>query len=157
MATLVRPVASTPMRDRLLGIGTRVLVSSWLIVLFLVGWELWARWSPSLFIPTMGTILTAFTDVWLSTDPTRLFLSEQFWTDASASLTRAGLGWAIAVLVGISAGVVLGVWKPAAWFFDPIVRFGISTPSTILLPVAILIFGITDAMNIFLIAFGAVW
>ena len=132
-------------------------MSSWLIVAFGVGWEIWARWADSLFIPTMGTILSTFTDIWLSNDATQLFLSDQFWTDASASLTRAGLGWFFAAAAGIVGGVILGVWRQAAWFFDPIVRFGVSTPSTIFLPVAILIFGITSAMNIFLIAFGAVW
>ena len=144
-------------RWRLASLGYRLVLSSWLIVAFGVAWEIWSRWSPSLFIPTMGTILSTFADVWLSTDPERLFLSEQFWTDASASLTRAGLGWLLAATVGIAGGVMLGVWKQAAWFFDPMVRFGVSTPSTIFLPVAILIFGITSAMNIFLIAFGAIW
>ena len=142
---------------RLASLGSRLVMSSWLIIAFGVGWEIWSRWSPSLFVPTMGTILSTFADVWLSTDPERLFLSEQFWTHASASLTRAGLGWSAAAAVGIAGGVILGVWKQAAWFFDPLVRFGVSTPSTIFLPVAILIFGITSAMNIFLIAFGVVW
>lgn len=146
-----------PWRWRAASLGNRLIMSTWLIVAFGVGWEIWARWSPSLFIPTMGTILSTFADIWLSSDATRLFLSEQFWTDASASLTRAGLGWLFAAAAGIVGGVILGVWRPAAWFFDPMVRFGVSTPSTIFLPVAILIFGITSAMNIFLIAFGAVW
>ena len=144
-------------RWRLASLGYRLVMSSWLIIAFGAGWEIWSRWSPSLFIPTMGTILSTFADVWLSPDPERLFLSEQFWTHASASLTRAGLGWLAATAVGIAGGVILGVWKQAAWFFDPLVRFGVSTPSTIFLPVAILIFGITSAMNIFLIAFGVVW
>ena len=144
-------------RWRAASLGYRLLLSSWLIVAFGVAWEIWARWSPSLFIPTMGTILSTFADIWLSSDAKRLFLSEQFWTDASASLTRAGLGYMFAAVVGIVGGVILGVWRQASWFFDPLVRFGVSTPSTIFLPVAILIFGITTAMNIFLIAFGAVW
>ncbi|MDE0494783.1 MAG: ABC transporter permease [Acidimicrobiaceae bacterium] len=155
----VTATGRTPRRWRwqAASLGSRFVMSSWLIVAFGVGWEIWARWADSLFIPTMGTILSTFTDIWLSNDATQLFLSDQFWTDASASLTRAGLGWFFAAAAGIVGGVILGVWRQAAWFFDPIVRFGVSTPSTIFLPVAILIFGITSAMNIFLIAFGAVW
>ena len=156
-ASTAASAATKRLRWRAAGLGSRLLASSWLIIAFGVGWELWARWSPSLFIPTMGTILSTFGQIWLSDDASRLFLSEQFWTDASASLTRAGLGWLFAVAVGIVGGVILGVWRQAAWFFDPMVRFGVSTPSTIFLPVAILVFGITSAMNIFLIAFGAVW
>ena len=150
----VRPLS------RRLSIGDRalrLLSSVWLLVVFFVVWEFWTRSSPSLFVPPMTEIFQRFVEVWLSSDPTQLFLSDQFWADGRASLSRALVGWSLAATLGIGFGVVLGSWRPAAWFFDPIVRFGIATPSTILLPVAILLFGITSMMNIFLIAFGAIW
>lgn len=135
----------------------RFIAGTWLLVAFFIVWEVWAIRSSSLFIPRMTEIFDRFVDVWLSTDVTRLFLSDEFWTHASVSLTRAFIGWGLAAVLGIVAGIIFGVWRPAGWFFDPIVRFGIATPSTILLPVAILLFGITSAMNIFLIVFGAIW
>lgn len=135
----------------------RLITSVWLLVAFFVVWEVWTTNSPSLFVPPMTDIVQRFVEVWLSSEPTQLFLSDQFWADGRASLFRALAGWALAAGFGIGFGLVLGMWRPAAWFCDPIVRFGIATPSTILLPVAILLFGITSWMNIFLIAFGAVW
>lgn len=141
-------------------VGTRMLrfgTATWLLVVFGVVWEMWTRASPSRFVPRMTVIVSTFAEEWLTTDPTAFFLSELFWDNGIPSLTRAAVGWLIAIVAGVGAGILLGIWKPAAWFFNPMVRFGLSTPSTILLPVAVLLFGITSSMNIFLITFGAVW
>jgi ABC-type nitrate/sulfonate/bicarbonate transport system permease component len=135
----------------------RLAISSWLLIVFLVVWEVWARRAESLFIPPMSEILSKFREVWLSGKPGQLFLSDQFWSDGKASLTRAGVGWTLSVVVGVVGGLVLGRWRAGELFFNPMIRFGLSTPTTILLPVAILIFGIENSMNIFLIAFGGLW
>lgn len=156
--TVASEAAPAPFQRRTVGDRlVRLVSATWLLVAFFVVWELWTVRSPSLFVPRMSAIMGRFVEVWLSSDPTQLFLSDEFWTHATASLTRVGVGWGLAAILGIGAGVLFGVWRPAGWFFDPIVRFGIATPSTILLPVAILIFGITSAMNVFLIVFGAIW
>ena len=131
--------------------------SSWMLLLFLVLWEIYFQLNESLFVPPMTDILGRMFTKWFSTDPSKLFTSDFFRIHAFASLTRFAWGWGVAVLVGIGGGLLLGSSRTAEASFKWLVRFGVSTPSTILLPVALVIFGVTDRMNIFLIATGAVW
>lgn len=155
---LPRPhIAASALPRRLGTVMMRLILGLWLLVTLLVIWEVWARRSESLFVPPMSEILSKFREVWLSGDPGGLFLSDQFWSDGKASLTRAGIGWSLSVIVGVLGGLVLGRWRAGELFLNPVIRFGLSTPTTILLPVAILIFGIENSMNIFLIAFGGLW
>ncbi|MGE0304440.1 MAG: ABC transporter permease, partial [Acidimicrobiia bacterium] len=85
------------------------------------------------------------------------FLSDLFRKHAVASLERALGGWLIAAVVGVVGGVFLGSWRPARMFFSPIIRFGMSTPSSVMLPVFIALFGITDTMVFALVAMGCTW
>jgi len=135
----------------------RGVQSLWLLALLLVIWEIAARLAGSLFIPPVSQIFVAFVDTWLSASPTSLFLSEQFRTDVLPSLARLGLGYGTAATVGICAGILIGVWRPAGAFFNPLIRLGMSVPVTALLPIAIVVFGITSGMNVFLIALGCLW
>lgn len=135
----------------------RGVQSLWLLALLLVVWEIAARLAGSLFIPPVSQIFVAFVDTWLSASPTSLFLSEQFRTDVLPSLARLGLGYGTAATVGICAGILIGVWRPAGAFFNPLIRLGMSVPVTALLPIAIVVFGITSGMNVFLIALGCLW
>lgn len=130
---------------------------SWLLVAFLVAWEVLFRTRESLFVPPFSTILVNTLQTWFSSDPTTLFTSEIFRDNALPSLVRFAWGWGIAVITGIVWGLMLGLFPRLEAFCKPIVRFGVSTPPTILLPVAVVLFGITDRMNIFLIAVGAIW
>ncbi|MCC5578791.1 ABC transporter permease subunit [Microtetraspora sp. AC03309] len=129
----------------------------WLLAALLVLWEVLARQAGSLFIPPFSTIVTAFADTWLSDRPVALFLSDQFRADVLPSLARLGAGYGMATVIGVCGGIVLGVWRQAGAFFNPLIRLGMAVPVTMLLPVAIVIFGITSGMNIFLIALGCLW
>lgn len=138
------------------GIG-RALSGLWLLALLMGVWEVVARRRESLFFPPVSEIVATVRDEFLSGPATRAFLSETFMDNVVPSLSRAGRGWAIAVVVGISVGVLLGVWRNGAALFSPLVRFGMSIPATVLLPLAVVLFGVTSSMNVFLIAFGSVW
>ncbi|MER7166076.1 ABC transporter permease [Micromonospora sp. NPDC000207] len=135
----------------------RFVQSLWLLALVLLVWEVVGRWVGSLFVPPVSQIFVAFVDTWLATTPSTLFLSEQFLTDVLPSLARLGLGYGAAAAIGICAGILIGVWRPAGAFFNPLIRLGMSVPVTALLPIAIVIFGITSGMNVFLIALGCLW
>jgi len=138
--------------------GARETLSSvWLLGLLLLLWQWQATASPSLFVPPVSDALQTLRTEWFSGPASRLFLSETFRDNAFASLARATQGWLVAAMVGVSLGVVLGVWRAAWEFANPLVRFGMSIPSTVLLPIAVVLFGITSSMNVFLIAFGSMW
>jgi ABC-type nitrate/sulfonate/bicarbonate transport system permease component len=129
----------------------------WLTVAVLVIWEIAARLVHSLFVPPISQIAATFAQEWLAPDPRTLFTSELFRENVLPSLERFVGGYLAAALVGVAAGIVMGVWWPVGAFFRPLVRFGMSVPATALITIAIAIFGIQSSMNIFLIAVGSVW
>lgn len=131
--------------------------SIWLLAALLLLWELRFRDGASVFIPPMSGIVSDFLRQWFVLDPSRLFVTDFFRTNAVPSLLRLAEGWAAAAVIGTSVGLVLGIWRPAAAFCSPLIRFGMSTPSTALLPIVIVIFGITSTMNVALIALGSTW
>jgi ABC-type nitrate/sulfonate/bicarbonate transport system permease component len=129
----------------------------WLLAALLVVWEVVATASPSLFIPPVSEIARTFVETWFSGPASTLFTTEAFRDNVGPSLARLGAGMGIAIVVGVVAGIVLGVWRPAGAFFNPLIRLGMSVPVTALLPIALVVFGITSAMNTFLIALGCLW
>ncbi|MBM7517004.1 ABC transporter permease [Nocardioides nitrophenolicus] len=131
--------------------------SLWLLALVLALWEIYGRTSESLFVPPISRILGNFGDVWLGGPASQLFLSDLFWSEVTTSLYRFARGWGLAVVVGIAAGVVLGRSRVIAQMYGPVVRFFAAIPNTVLLPVAVQIFGVASSMNVFLIFLGSVW
>lgn len=130
----------------------------WLLAVLLLVWEVLTRTvAQSLFVPPVSTIARTFGDSWFAATPSTLFLSQEFRDNVLPSIGRIAAGYAIAAAVGTVGGIVLGVWRPAGAFFNPLIRLGMSIPVTALLPLAIVVFGITDSMNVFLIALGCLW
>lgn len=136
---------------------SRGVSTVWLLALIFVIWEIYARAVPSIHFPPISKIFENFTTVWLSSDPRQLFLSDLFIEQAGRSLSRFAGGWALAIVIGISLGVLLGASSTLAKMYNPTVRFFASIPSTLLLPIAVQLFGIADNMNVFLICLGSVW
>src|SRR5690606_20382803 len=94
---------------------------------------------------------------WLGGPGSRLFLSDAFMDNVVPSLSRMFRGWFIAVAIATPVGIALGVTKWANAMATPIVRFGLATPSVMVLPLAIAIFGLGDSMNVFVIVLGCTW
>jgi ABC-type nitrate/sulfonate/bicarbonate transport system permease component len=138
-------------------LSRRTVVRVWLLVTLLLLWELRATNSPSLFVPEVSAILTRCRELWFGGPATHLFLSDEFFEHVGPSISRMLRGWTIAVAVALPLGIALGVSRRAEWLLNPVVRFGMATPSVMLLPLAITLFGLGDAMNIFVIALGCVW
>ncbi|WP_373497976.1 ABC transporter permease [Desulfococcus sp.] len=68
-----------------------------------------------------------------------------------ASLFRVTVGFYLAMLAGIPLGIVLGRWKPAAIFFNPVIQFLRPISPLAWIPLAMLWLGIGDPPAIFLI------
>jgi ABC-type nitrate/sulfonate/bicarbonate transport system permease component len=135
----------------------RLVADLWLLALVLAGWEIYARLHKSVFIPPLSKVLDRFAAMWFSSDASQLWMSDLFWEQVSRSLSRFARGWLLAVVIGVSVGVWLGRSRVAARMYNPIIRFFTSIPNTVLLPIAVQIFGAKDSMNIFLIFLGSVW
>ena len=131
-------------RRRWLGIGLEVTVP----LLALGLWALLSAGSDTYYFPPLTDILSTFADTWLF---------ERVGSDVVPSLVRMGLGFAIAVVVAISAGLLLGLSRRARIAAAPIVEFLRAIPPPALLPFAIVVLGVGNAGKVFLIAFVCLW
>jgi ABC-type nitrate/sulfonate/bicarbonate transport system permease component len=134
----------TEARRRLLAAGLEVTIP----ILVLVAWGVLSAGSDTYYFPPLTEILSTFADTWLF---------ERVGSDVVPSLVRMGLGFGIAVVVGISTGLLLGVSRRARRAVAPIVEFLRAIPPPALLPFAILVIGVGDSMKVFIIAFVCVW
>lgn len=112
-------------------------------LIVLVWWRLAAD-STSPFYPPLPTILISFQETWVFAHVA---------SDVVPSLTRLALGYALAIFLGVSLGVLLGRLRFLALAFGPAVQFARSIPATGLVPVSIALMGIGNAPKISLIAF----
>ena len=75
----------------------------------------------------------------------------------AATIERMIYGWLLASLVGVVLGAVIGVSQAARAYVEPTLEFLRPLPASAMMPVAIAILGLTDAMVLAVIAFGALW
>ena len=129
---------------RLVGLG----IEATLPVLLVVVWFVSSAGSTNFYFPPLTRILHAFADAWFGS---------RFTEDILPSVGRAGAGFGLAVLLGIGVGLALGGSAIARALFEPLVEFCRAVPPPVLVPVAVLAFGIGDGMKISVIVAGAVW
>ncbi|MFI9644123.1 ABC transporter permease [Micromonospora sp. NPDC051925] len=141
--------ATTPRRP---GVGSRLaaglLHALGLPLLLLVVWGLAATRATSLFFPDPTTIAEAFVDTWIG---------PAFVEDVLPSLYRLGLGVAASIVLGIAAGTVIGLTQWLRDLLEPLLEFLRAIPPPVLIPVVMLLLGITDTMKVVVIVSGAVW
>jgi ABC-type nitrate/sulfonate/bicarbonate transport system permease component len=117
-------------------------------LLLLVVWGVWSSGSDTYYFPPLTDIFTTFADTWLF---------ERVGSDVVPSLVRLALGYGIACVVAVAAGLALGLSRPLRRATDPIVQFLRAIPPPALLPFGILVLGVGTSMKVFIIAFVCVW
>jgi ABC-type nitrate/sulfonate/bicarbonate transport system permease component len=75
----------------------------------------------------------------------------------NGTLWHMALGWFLASLVGIIVGALVGSSKVMRSYLAPTLEFLRPLPVSAIIPVAIALFGLTQGMALFVIAFGAIW
>jgi ABC-type nitrate/sulfonate/bicarbonate transport system permease component len=73
------------------------------------------------------------------------------------TLRTAGLGFAIAGIVGTALGIAMARVRVVHWFFDPLVSLGFPMPKIAFLPVFLLWLGPTATSQITIVAVSAVF
>ena len=132
-------------RRRTLAVGLEILVP----VLLLVGWQLYTVHAHSFKFPRLSTILVDFKHEWLFA---------KVGSDLVPSLVRVGAGFAIATVVGIALGVVLGMSRPMHRLAMPHIEYWRAMPPPALLPISIiLLHSIQNRQKIAFIAFFCVF
>lgn len=127
------------------------------LVAAVVAWEAAARLAGSTFFPPPSRIATTMVATWFSGPPGRLFLSDLAVANVGPSLARLSAGWAIAVVVGVVAGVALGRSPTALEFVGPLLAFARAVPPPALVPVFLVLFELGTPMQLATIIFGVVW
>lgn len=121
---------------RLAGVG--------LLVGLLVAWELGVQFSavqsPSL--PPVSRILASWWD---------LLVSGELLSELGSSLYRMAMGYAIAAVLGISLGLLMGYYRFFYGLLEPLVELLRPIPTPAYIPIAILFLGLDTEMKVFLI------
>ena len=116
-------------------------------LLFTLWWVLSAD-SESFYFPPLSEILDALVEEWLGA---------RLLDDVVPSLLRLAAGYALAVVVAVTLGVLIGTYRRLRDVLEPGLEFFRAIPPPVLVPIFLLIFGIDDAFKIIVIAFGCMW
>jgi len=117
------------------------------LVLLAVWWVASAR-STSYYLPPLSKILSTFDDVWFG---------DRFIADVVPSLLRLLTGFALALLLGVGLGVLIGSSRAVRAFCEPMLEFLRAIPPPVLVPVLMLFAGIGDTMKVLVIVSGCLW
>jgi len=125
------------------------------LAIFLVGWFFSEQIRDALLPPTkrfilppLPRILEAFPDTWLW---------ERMNHDVLPSLVRLAEGYALALVIGIAAGVAIGSSRALRSLVEPVLEFLRAIPPPALVPILFLLAGIGSTTKILVIISGCVW
>jgi sulfonate transport system permease protein len=117
---------------------------------FVALWQLIADWrlvSP-VFLPGPDRAWSALLRGFSGGD-----LSEKL----NGTLWHMALGWLLASLAGVIMGALIGSSRLMRSYLAPTLELLRPLPVSAIIPVAIALFGLTQSMALFVIAFGAIW
>jgi ABC-type nitrate/sulfonate/bicarbonate transport system permease component len=117
-------------------------------VVLLVTWAIITSGGSSFYFPPLLQIIPRIGTLWFD---------EKFTSDFLPSLWRVLASWAVASVIGIIGGLIVGAFRTARELVSPLANFLRAIPSAALVPFAILAFGIGDPAKVFVIVFVCVW
>lgn len=126
------------------------LVPCLTLIVVLAGWQavtVSGLFRPDQF-PTMSDTLAA-TGTALGT--------AELWTAVGATLQGWAIGLAVAAVLAVIVGSMLGAYDPAFRSAAGLIEVFKAIPAIAILPLVILVLGSTPGMKVFLVAFGAFW
>jgi ABC-type nitrate/sulfonate/bicarbonate transport system permease component len=127
------------------------------LVVLVGAWELATRLAENPFFPPPSKIAKNMRELWLSGPSSQLLLTENVRDDIVPSLSRLLSGWTIAALLGITIGIALGRSQRLVEYLGPLLHFLRAVPPPALLPVFIVILGLSSTMQLGVIVFGVIW
>jgi ABC-type nitrate/sulfonate/bicarbonate transport system permease component len=114
----------------------------------LVLWGIASTGSTNRFFPGPLAILRAFADTWVG---------PAFVEDVLPSLYRLTVGIVASIVIGVAAGTLIGLSRWLREVLEPLLEFFRAIPPPVLIPVVMLLLGISDTMKVVVIVSGAVW
>lgn len=83
--------------------------------------------------------------------------SGQLWSDASATLSRVGISFAIVVAISVPLGLAMGTFPSVRAFFEPMIGFVRYMPAPAFIPLLIVWLGFGESAKITLLVIGTVF
>jgi ABC-type nitrate/sulfonate/bicarbonate transport system permease component len=116
----------------------------------LAAWELLSRANvlPRQAFPPVTVIAAALA---------RAAAGTELWTDVAQTLEGWALGLALAALLAVPLGVLIGSWRLAYVMARPLIEFLRPIPSVALIPLAVLVYGTGLQTKLFLVTFASFW
>src|SRR5690606_8130077 len=140
------------------GPDVNVLNRLWFVPLVLAAWEVTTRFVVvSIDFPPPSEIVVRAYELWFSGPAARLFLTDDALDNILPSLARMFVGWFLAALFGVVAGVVLGRSRSLSGYVDGLIEFGRAVPPPMLLPLFLVLFQSGLATQLATIVFGVIW
>ncbi|MBJ9615109.1 ABC transporter permease subunit [Burkholderia multivorans] len=145
----VSRAARTSHRYRLPGHGNTAVLSAATVAALAVLW--WVathrQWLPPLFLPAPEAVWTAFVDAWHGRIQGGLPLSEHLLWSAA----RVFGAFLLATVIGVPAGILMGVSRIARGVLDPLLEFYRPLPPLAYLPLVVIWFGIDETAKLVVI------
>jgi ABC-type nitrate/sulfonate/bicarbonate transport system permease component len=117
-------------------------------IILLAAWWFASADSTDFFFPPLSEILTALKEEWFG---------PRLLDDVVPSVLRLLAGYAVAIVIAVSLGVLIGTSRTVRGMLEPVLEFFRAIPPPVLVPIFILLFGIGDGMKVIVIAFGCMW
>ncbi|MEV7009801.1 ABC transporter permease [Streptosporangium sp. NPDC051022] len=100
------------------------------------------------FLSPLSEVLAAWRD---------LLLSGELLDHTQASLARALAGFALAIVLAIPLGLLIGWYEPLADLLNPVLELFRNTAALALLPVFVLVLGLGETSKISIILYACAW
>jgi ABC-type nitrate/sulfonate/bicarbonate transport system permease component len=126
----------------------RALLVGGLPLALLALWWVASADSQSFYLPPLREILGVFAGVWLG---------PRLVEDVLPSLARLLAGFALATVLGVALGVVVGSSRRLRAACEPVLEFLRAIPPPVLVPIFILVAGIDTTMKVLVIVSGCIW
>jgi ABC-type nitrate/sulfonate/bicarbonate transport system permease component len=125
-----------------------IALELWLPIAIFAIWWIWSADSTSTYYPPLSKIVHTFREDWIF---------KHVGSDLWPSIIRIAEGFGLSVVIGVAAGFAIGSSEALRSTVEPTLEFIRAIPAAAILPVAIIVFGISDRQKVFVIVFGAVW
>ena len=128
----------------------RPLISGTAVIAFLGLWQ---------YVGTSGMVNPLFTGypTGIVSEGIRWFIAGNGWHDLRVTIYELGVGFGMAILLGIPLGILMGWYRPLNWSLQPFVDVLYVTPRIALLPLIIIWFGIGSDSKILLVFLSALF
>ena len=133
-------------------LGKRIWRGTWpkllAIVIVLLVWQIvvWSGWKPQFALASPRTVFGDLGDVIVTAD---------FWNGVRVTLTRALIGFALAVTIGTLIGAAVSRFAPLRAAIGSLITGLQTMPSIMWFPLAILLFQISESAILFVVVIGA--